>query len=464
MLVLRYSGFILLVSSASVVAGSAAAADGCAPGTYSAVHSPDGNATSFLFDDFSAVSGGSLGQTRASSSCNLRVPVTKANGYSVYNVDYRGYAVTANGQSAVLQSTKDGKPSSRYQIAGPLDGDVAFSQAVGTSSSSTMDLLVTVETSGPLAAGQPEAFFVIDTIDFARFGFASYETIQNSIQQLADQRQAITLDMMDTANDLLGSSDRYDAGSYFGVVGSTDASAGFAGRWAGGNGISFSGGAAFLASGNGEVATDDMALFAGSLRYTTEKAQFRAFGEIGLWGSPQVTAHLQRSYTNLDTLVQVDGAARGSLVNAFIRAGVIYSPNPEDEIALSARVTESWFDLDRYSETSDGNLFQARIADGTSRTRLVGADLSFSRDSGGMFDYTLTASVGRTAGKTSLAANVDFAGTVSAKAADVTFGSLSGRLGWKIDQRWKLDTLAGVTFREDSDPDWRLGTKLTTSF
>ena len=115
--------------------GPAYAANGCAEGTFSRVHSPDGNATSVLFDDFSATAGGASGTARATSTCNLSVPVTNPAGFSVYQVDYRGFVTTQDGQGASIVTRQDGKTVLNHQITGPLEDDVSVGNRIGVSGS-----------------------------------------------------------------------------------------------------------------------------------------------------------------------------------------------------------------------------------------------------------------------------------------------------------------------------------------
>ncbi|WP_276121575.1 DUF4360 domain-containing protein [Pararhizobium qamdonense] len=448
-------------------AGSQAhAANGCADGTFSSVTSPDGNATSFLFDDFSATAGGSSGTTRVTSTCNLSVPVTKPGGYSVYQVDYRGFVTTQDGQTATIVAQQDGKTVLNHQITGPLEDDVSVGNRVGVSGSDTLELSVVVGATGPLNAADLEAGLFLDTIDFARLGFTTAQSVTNSVDQLARQRQSIMLDLMDTAQNLLGQSQRFDSDSYLSAFGSSDAAAGFNGRWNAGNGVSLLGGAAIVNPNRTDVSIDTLALLAGAARYTTPEAQWRAFGEVGAWGSPKVSANLSRSYLNNDDMVFAGSAVSGSLFNAYGRVGAIYAPDDANEIAFSARVTRSWLDLDGYRETATGdNLFAATVKGGRSKADTVSAEIAWSHDTGGQLDYTVSGAIGRTfASKNGAKASVDWVGDVSGSADDQNFATIGGRVGWKLDGVWKVETSLSATFREQDKPDWNVGGQLKASF
>ena len=66
---------------------------GCPAGTASVTLSPSEDALSILFDAFSASAGSSTGKRVDRKSCNLSIPVTIPQGYSVavIQTDYRGF-------------------------------------------------------------------------------------------------------------------------------------------------------------------------------------------------------------------------------------------------------------------------------------------------------------------------------------------------------------------------------------
>ena len=66
---------------------------GCPAGTASVSLSPSEDAISILFDEFSATAGGEGGKRVDRKSCNLSIPVSIPQGYSVsvFQVDYRGF-------------------------------------------------------------------------------------------------------------------------------------------------------------------------------------------------------------------------------------------------------------------------------------------------------------------------------------------------------------------------------------
>ena len=463
---LRPSLALCLLGSAAAFPAQAMAANGCADGTFSSVTSPDGNATSLLFDDFSATAGNSAGRGRARSTCRVEVPVTQPGGFSVYGVDYRGFVATEAGQTATIITRQNGEQVMRYQVTGPLQDDVETGTKVGTSGTDTLGLTVVVEATSPLDPALGDGTLLLDTIDIARLGYTTQASVDGSADQLARQRQAIATGLMTTADGLLGAGERFDEGSSLGLFGSSSASAGFKGRWEAGSGITVLGGAAFLDPHEDAVSLDPLALIAGAVRYTTPQATWRGFGEVGLWGSPNVTAHLSRDYLNGTDRVFAGGTVDGSLLSTYARIGAVYAPDAANELVIAARLGRSWLDLDGYSEAATGrNLFAATVEDGTSHQTVASAELAWSHQTEGRFDYTVSGAAGRIfADDQAVRARVDWVGRVDGQARDQSFAALAGRLGYRLDDVWRIDTSLSATFREHEKPVWNLGAQVKAAF
>lgn len=456
----------LLASTALPFPGLVFAADGCADGTFSTTPSPDGNAISFLFDDFTAMAGGGTGVRRAVSSCKLSVPVTQPDGHSVFAVDYRGFGMTDEGQSASLHTVQNGKTVMEHLIPGPFEDDFTLSERMGTSGSGSLDLSVILDATGPLDPGALDAILSVGSIDFARIGYTTTASVAASLDQLARQRQSIALDLMDTAQNLLGQQSRFDEGSHLAAFGSSDAAAGLNGRWEAGSGVSVLAGAAFINPNRTQAALNSLTLVAGAVRYTSREDTWRGFGEVGVWGSPHVSASLTRSYLNLNSLVFATGGTSGSLVSAYGRAGIIYAPDDLNEIALSTRFTRSWLDLDGYDEDASGkNVFAAHVKGGRSTANTVSAELAWSHRLDEKLDYTLLGAIGSSfAGNNGSSASVDWVGDIEGNADNQSFGTLGARVGWKFNDQWQLDTMVSATFREGDQPDWNIGGQLKAVF
>ncbi len=72
---------------------------GCPNGTADVTLSPDGKELSVLFDGYLVEAGGSTGKRLDRKSCNLSIPVSIPQGYSVsiFQVDYRGFSSVPSG-------------------------------------------------------------------------------------------------------------------------------------------------------------------------------------------------------------------------------------------------------------------------------------------------------------------------------------------------------------------------------
>lgn len=72
---------------------------GCPAGTASVNLSPDETELSILFDSYIVEAGGNTGKRLDRKSCNVSIPVTVPQGYSVaiFQVDYRGFNLVPRG-------------------------------------------------------------------------------------------------------------------------------------------------------------------------------------------------------------------------------------------------------------------------------------------------------------------------------------------------------------------------------
>ncbi|MCE3011175.1 MAG: DUF4360 domain-containing protein [Proteobacteria bacterium] len=75
---------------------------GCPAGTAAVTVSPDEQAISVLFDQYTVEAGRTTGRRLDRKNCNLTIPVQVPQGYSVavFQVDYRGYLAVPRGGAA----------------------------------------------------------------------------------------------------------------------------------------------------------------------------------------------------------------------------------------------------------------------------------------------------------------------------------------------------------------------------
>lgn len=82
--------------------------NGCPQGTVSASLSPDNAELSILFDEFIAEAGPSVGKRMDRKSCNISIPVSVPQGYSVsvIGVDYRGFVALPDRRASATFSAE----------------------------------------------------------------------------------------------------------------------------------------------------------------------------------------------------------------------------------------------------------------------------------------------------------------------------------------------------------------------
>ncbi len=102
---------------------------GCPAGSVSTTLSPDAKSLSLLFDQYEVSAGGTTGRSFDRKSCNVAIPVSVPNGYSVaiLAIDYRGFnrlPRRATSQFNVEYFFAGGRgPAFRRTFYGELDSD-----------------------------------------------------------------------------------------------------------------------------------------------------------------------------------------------------------------------------------------------------------------------------------------------------------------------------------------------------
>ncbi len=109
---------------------------GCPAGTASVTVSPDQSALSILFDSYVAEAGNTTGKTIDRKSCNISIPVTVPNGYSVavFQVDYRGFTAVPRGAQVRFDAEYFWAGSTGFrvsrQFAGPYNDNYTVSDGL----------------------------------------------------------------------------------------------------------------------------------------------------------------------------------------------------------------------------------------------------------------------------------------------------------------------------------------------
>lgn len=155
---------------------------GCPPGTFNIVTSPDGSSVSVLFDNFT-VNTSTSGFVR--KTCAMEIPLQLPAGYSlgVYQLDYRGFAQLQDRQRGELQvnyGTGAGERNRgrrfRRDVRGAYEGDFTFNERLrggvlrrmGCGGSQVLNFAATLTLAS--RSGPVEGRMTLDTIDGAPAG------------------------------------------------------------------------------------------------------------------------------------------------------------------------------------------------------------------------------------------------------------------------------------------------------
>ena len=281
----------------------------------------------------------------------------------------------------------------------------------------------------PGFVSQPQA--TLDTLDLVELGRTTIASVTASVAQLSDEQAGIISNLDSEASRLLGSDAPLQSPvslTLEGAVGS--ATMGLKTNINLQRGFSLQGGAAVTAEMNGSSSFASLPLFAVSIRYVEPKTMvLRPFGEAGIFGSPTLAMHFSRDYSGGTGSADVSG----SQFSVFGRAGILYAPDIDNQLTLSATLTQNWLNLGPYNEQTTGsNLFPANMAAVTYSTPTIKAGVAWTHLVSPSIDFTLSAAVGRSFGRTPLLANVDWVGPVNSAAEDVSFAELGARVGVKV--------------------------------
>jgi hypothetical protein len=189
----RYSGRALLALMALAVGGNALAlgpdptkvkiagisyaGSGCPAGSVSEMLSPDREAFTLLFDSYIAEAGPGISLANGRKNCQVAVDLRFPQGwsYTIFDVDYRGFAQLDPGtvgtqkttyyfqgssQSVSLQSNYTGPKNADYHIRDSLGLDAVVWSPCGATRAVNMNTQVRVT-----ASGSRRALMTIDSID-----------------------------------------------------------------------------------------------------------------------------------------------------------------------------------------------------------------------------------------------------------------------------------------------------------
>jgi len=454
---------VLFAAGLSPVAQQAHAINGCADGTYSVTASPDGNATSFLFNDLRATSDSNTGSRRA--KCRVSAPVMQDKGYSVFAVDYRGFGVKDASQSISLSEGR----RRLFDPSGPYARDFQISQRMGTKNGAPLNFSLLLTANGDPGDLRPAEMY-LDSIDIAGIGFTTDQDVQQSLNSLATQRRAIMTRSYFASGKLIGLDEPLgEQGNYVATFADTDATSGLKARWHTSDAVSFAGGIALFHPGRSVADADGAVLLAASARYTYPfDTSLNAFGELGGWGSPNIRASYNRSYMNRDTLVSRQMQSAGSLFAIYARLGVAYTPDDTNQFSVSARLAHSMFAVASSREDpSNGNLFAAHVSGGTTTSDTADVMAMWTKAWSAEIDASVFVMLGHEFGNDdAVDARIDWVGKKSGSWEARYFSTVGLRLGWTLQENWALITTAGVTLHQNDEAaaDWNAGLEFRTKF
>ena len=111
---------------------------GCRQGSVGQILSPDAKAFTLLFDEYVAEAGPGVSLAEGRKSCQIAVDLKFPSGwsYSLFTVDYRGYARLDSGTTGLQQSSYyfQGSPSQatlRSEFRGPVNRDYLIRDKLG---------------------------------------------------------------------------------------------------------------------------------------------------------------------------------------------------------------------------------------------------------------------------------------------------------------------------------------------
>ncbi|HZP18973.1 MAG TPA: hypothetical protein VFB16_02085 [Bauldia sp.] len=274
-------------------------------------------------------------------------------------------------------------------------------------------------------------------------GFATQGSVNGSLGDVAGEHSGITTHLTSTADLMLGFVDPLEGGSDAGAFAAAGSvTLGARGKYNLGDGFSLIGGAAYVEQSAGGASVSGAALIDAALRYVRPgDAGLRPFGEVAAWGSPSLDMHFTRRYLNGSAPAVGEGDASGAAAGLSLRAGMLYSPRPTDELVFSATLARNWLSVGAYSEAlGPANPFPASFAAATDRTNLFKAGVAWTRKLSPKLDFTLSAAVGRSfGGAHDVSASITGFGGLTGSAGDYTFGEFGARAGWKVKGSLSLD-------------------------
>ena len=262
------------------------------------------------------------------------------------------------------------------------------------------------------------------------------ESVQQSLNRLADDGSGIFARQMRLAQPLLGANRRIDEGSHAGVLATAvTTSAGVSGRLSFG-GLSLLGGVSWARDEGGRAELDGAVTVAGALRYALPAGgAVRPFAEAGGWIAPDARLRLSRTYMNgAGTAVGI-GETRAEIAYYYFRAGASLAAGPAGEFALSGEIGSGRVDIEGYVEPlSAANPFEATVSARSERMTILKLRGQYSLDLAPGLSATLWGGAiwSRPDEDQRLTASVSGIGTLAAASPRERWTEFGARLGYEL--------------------------------
>ncbi len=293
-------------------------------------------------------------------------------------------------------------------------------------------------------------------------GITTPSSVGASLASVATQQSSVANNVGGTADGLLGFNQPVGGGSELGGFGAAGSfTLGSSGRWNLNGNTTLVGGIAFTSQSYSGVDVTSAGLAAAGLRYTTPRGHdLAAFIEGGGWVAPAMDLTLSRTYANGAGTATGTGSTNGFMGGVYARAGVVWTPKPTREIALSAAVGHSWLNVAGYAEAgSASNPFPATFSDRSAGASFVKVQTQWTEALTPKWDMTLSGAIGRTFGSSGpLTASVTGLGAASVTPAEYTFEEYGARLGYKLNARDTIDVFAFGSSAEGLGSHFEIGT------
>lgn len=286
-------------------------------------------------------------------------------------------------------------------------------------------------------------------------GLTTFESLQNSVNDLANERAGAMAQEHGLALPLLGDDKPIGSGSEAGVFGygGSAAGGGFT-RLGSSYGLALLAGVSYGQEAYGRAEIDDSFLGAVAVRYLEPgHGLWHPFAEVGGWLAPNGRLEFDRTYMNGAGTATGVGNTKGDLSYLFGRAGVALNLGRRDQIVLSGELGRERLEVNGYSEQlTAANPFNASVTSGTDRMDLAKARLAWSFAMTRAFEATLWgAAVCGFNNEDNLVANVAGVGTFTAITdRQLAWAEYGARVGYALSNAMTFDVFAeGVSGQRD---------------